>query len=191
MIEENNVGMIVPDRTPNILTLVPWDDPILTTKTTFFNFADPPMDPEQLAVDLIATMRANRGIGLAANQVGIPYRVFAMDAHPAVVCFNPVVTSVSDEMTTMDEGCLSFPGLVYKVARPNVIRTRFAIPTGQTATMKYNGMTARQFLHEMEHLEGHYPFEGISRLRLQRAIKNAEKNGVSSYTGKGLMRYAS
>lgn len=77
----------------------------------------------------------------------------------------------------LDEGCLSFPGLLLKVSRPRLIRARFFLKDGHAQTLKFDGMTARVFLHEMEHLEGKVFFWRASRLKLEMAVKKAAKAG--------------
>ena len=187
MNEDKNI--IVPTKVGHIHELVDWENPILTSVMEPFDFDNPPMDPEQIAVDLIATMRDKKGIGLAANQIGLPYRVFAMNAHPALVCFNPRITYMEEETAVLEEGCLSFPGFIYKRSRAKSIRTRFTTPNGGVATRIFSGMTARQFQHELDHLDGKYPFEGISRMKMNAAIKESEKRGFD-YSGKGFLKYA-
>lgn len=137
-----------------ILTLVDHTDPVLSNPTIPFDFKDPPMDPIQLAKDLTETMISNQGLGLAANQVGIPYSVFVLTGETVYACFNPRIVSYSKEQVYMVEGCLSYPGLAVKVKRPYSIRVRFTMPNGDTQTMKFEGLTARCFQHEFDHLRG-------------------------------------
>jgi peptide deformylase len=137
------------------LNLVNKNDPILTQPCNVFDFSNPPMDPVELAKDLVKTMYDHNGIGLAANQVGIPYRVFAMRGSPEnFVCFNPKIVQPSEMEVTLEEGCLTYPGLLVKVKRPQHIRVRFTMPNGETVTKQFTGMTARIFQHETDHLDG-------------------------------------
>lgn len=137
-----------------ILTLVKKDDPILKEKLNNFDFDNPPVDPSELAVNLAETMIANKGIGLAANQVGLPYRVFAVVGNPVMVCFNPKIVDTSSDEVLLEEGCLTFPGLFMKIKRPSMIRARYTMANGETVTNKFIGMTARVFQHELDHLDG-------------------------------------
>jgi len=83
-----------------IYNLVDCYDPILSEKLEPFDFNNPPVVPRYLAVSLIETMVANRGVGLAANQVGLPYRVLVMGAeNVGFACFNPEILSVEREET--------------------------------------------------------------------------------------------
>lgn len=127
----------------------------LITECEAFDFANPQVDPLELAADLVKTMVNHNGLGLSANQIGVPYRVFAMRTAPKnTVVFNPKIIHVEPEEEYMEEGCLSFPGLVVKVKRHKFIRVRFAYPSGEVKTETYKGMTARVFQHELDHING-------------------------------------
>ena len=131
------------------MNLVKHDDPILTRVCENFDFSNPPFDPIEFAKDLVKHMYDWNGIGLAANQVGVPYRIFAMRGVPEnFVCFNPRVVDSTSEQIALEEGCLSYPGLIVKVKRPKSIKVRFNMANGDTRTDTFTGMTARTFLHE-------------------------------------------
>lgn len=137
-----------------LLELVDATSPILHRKVEPFNFANPPCDPVLLANQLIHTMNHYNGIGLSANQCGLPYRVFVMRSNPTKVCFNPKIIDTTSDNISLDEGCLSYPHLFVKIKRPSLIKVRYTDAHGVTHTEKFIGMTARCFLHEMDHLEG-------------------------------------
>jgi peptide deformylase len=121
------------------------------------------------------------GIGLAANQVGVPYRVFAMRAQPQnFVCFNPRIVQPSAEQISLEEGCLSFPGLIVKLKRPRHVRVRFQTPNGDTRTETFIGMSARVFQHEMDHLEGRLYFNQASRYHREIALKKWKRGEIST-----------
>lgn len=162
---------------------------LLTTKLPTFDFSEPAIDPVELAHILVREMNSKNGYGLSANQIGLPYRAFAMRGSPNLVCINPRIVWSSDETNEMEEGCLSFPNLIFKARRKNAIRVRFATPNGQVITRDFNGLTSRIFQHEMDHMEGRLPFAGIGRLKLDRALKDAEKRG-SYYRPYGVMKHA-
>lgn len=144
------------DSTPEIsvLELVSSKHPILRTKMERFDFTNPPVNPIDLANELIQTMNHHNGLGLSANQCGLPYRVFVMRSNPTHVCFNPKIIDMSSQEVSLEEGCLSYPFLFVKIKRPMLIKVRFTDAYGQTHTEKFAGMTARCFLHEYDHLEG-------------------------------------
>lgn len=161
-----------------ILKLVPDSDPILSQPCERFDFDNPPMDPEELFQNLKETMIANRGLGLAAPQVGIPYQVFVIgnpnDPDSVFSVFNPKVVDQSNEQL-MEEGCLTYPGLFVKVKRPHDIRVRFSGHDGYVDTMPMTGYTARAFLHEYDHLQGITFVKRASKLQVDRAKKMKQK----------------
>lgn len=154
------------------LKLVDKDDPVLTTPCQEFDFLEPPFDPIEFAHALTKFMYENNGIGLAANQVGVPYRIFAMRAAPEnFVCFNPKIIMPSSDQIVLEEGCLSYPGLLVKVKRPQHCRVRFNVPNADVLTKQFTGMTARIFQHEMEHLDGGVFYKNANRYHREQAFK--------------------
>ena len=155
--------------------LISSNDELLRKPLENFDFKNPPVDPEELARELVGHMRYYGGIGVSANQLGLPYRVFTMEGDPAFVCFNPRITAFAGDSVKMDEGCLSYPGLYVKKERPEIIRCRFFTPNGNSVVKKFTGMTARIFQHEMEHMNGENFLEGIGPLELDFAKKRQQK----------------
>ena len=151
-------------------------DPILTSTMSEFDFDNPPCNPMDLAIELMQSMNDNNGIGLAANQIGKPYRVFVMRGHPEnYVCFNPRIVYMSEEDILLEEGCLSFPNLIAKIKRPKNIRVRFQTPSGVVQTKVFDGLTARVFQHEMDHLDGILFYKRANRIHREQAFKKMEK----------------
>jgi len=146
-------------------------DQILYTKTERFDFSNPPIDPSELAHILAQTMIANNGIGLAAPQIGLPYRAFVLTGKPIMCCFNPIIVDTSSEQIYLEEGCLSFPNLIVKIKRPKIIRARYTMPNGETVTNKFIGMTARIFQHELDHLNGVVFTQRANSYHLEKARK--------------------
>lgn len=155
--------------------LVDSNDPILKQKMERFDFSDPPMDPHEIAHILAQTMIKNDGLGLAANQVGLPYRVFAVVGNPILCCFNPIIVDVSEDQLMMEEGCLSYPNLFVKIKRPQVIRIRYTRPDGVTTTEQYQDLTARVMQHELDHLDGICHLSRANSFHLEQAKKKARK----------------
>lgn len=153
------------------LKLVDSNHPLLSTELELFDFDNPPTDPIQLAYDLVETMKQERGMGLSANQCGLPYRVFCMESDPVLVMFNPRLLDVSSEMVELDEGCLSFKNLWLKVKRPLHIKVRYTEPNGNVVTRKFTGMSARCFLHELDHMNGIKFVEHVGKVQLAMAKK--------------------
>ena len=154
------------------MNLVKSDDPILTRVCENFNFNNPPFDPLEFAQELVKHMYDWNGIGLAANQVGVPYRVFAMRGSPEnFVCFNPRIVDRTTEEVALEEGCLSYPGLLVKIKRPKSIKVRFAMANGEVRTDTFTGMTARIFQHELGHLDGEIFYNKASRYHRDKALE--------------------
>lgn len=148
------------------------DDRYITEKCEDFDFKDPPFDPIDFAQNLVRFMHENNGLGLAANQVGVPYRIFAMRGHPEnFVCYNPKIVQTSEQTITLEEGCLTYPGLLVKIKRPEFVRVRFTAPNGDTMTKQFIGMSARVFQHEYDHLEGVRFYDRANKFHRDRAMR--------------------
>ena len=157
------------------MELVIGEKDVLKQPCLAFDFANPPFEPIQFAHDLMKFMYDKNGIGLAANQVGIPYRVFAMRGSPEnFVCYNPRIVDRSEEQISLEEGCLSFPNLIVKVKRSKEIRARFQTPNGQLLTKKFIGMSARIFQHELDHLDGMMYYNRANKYHRDRAFRKAK-----------------
>jgi peptide deformylase len=101
------------------------------------------------------TMKLYGGIGLSANQCGVYERVFVIGTDEyQMVCINPKVVSVSEELDKSDEGCLSFPALRLKVKRPVWADVEYTDENGNLNQIRLTGVTARCFLHELDHMNG-------------------------------------
>lgn len=154
------------------MKLVSEDADVLRQPCQDFDFANPPFDPKEFAGSLYDTMKKYDGLGLSANQVGHPYKVFSVrtDESPLVM-FNPRIVDVSENVIPMKEGCLSFPLLYLNVKRPDKIRIRYQYYDGQTLTNQFIGMTARIILHEYDHMEGKVFLTKASTMETQRALR--------------------
>lgn len=154
------------------MKLVPPNDPILTTPCQQFDFSNPPFDPFEFSRELVKFMYDNNGIGLAANQVGVPYRIFAMRGQPEnFVCFNPKIVQPSEMTVELEEGSLTYKGLLVKITRPQHVRVRFTAPNGDIMTKQFTGMTARVFQHELDNLDGVVFYNRANRFHRDQALK--------------------
>jgi len=107
------------------------------------------------AQHLVQLMFKERGIGLAANQAGLDLRLFVMFVENEIFhCFNPEIVESSTETVSMAEGCLSFPGERCEITRSARIQTRFYNSRGDLHEREFEGMAARCFQHELDHLNG-------------------------------------
>lgn len=157
------------------MKLVSETDPVLMQECSEFKFEEPVFDAELFSKKLHDVMVKHDGLGLSANQVGIPVRAFAMrvDAGAPFVLFNPKIVSVSDNIISMKEGCLSFPLLYMSVKRPDAVRIRFRTFEGEIKTQQFIGMSARVALHEMDHMDGitFTHSKVTSSFEMQRAVR--------------------
>lgn len=159
-----------------VLNLVPEDSQILREPIEDWDFDSPPTDGIKLAYDLAESMMVRSGLGLAAPQVGLPYRCFAIKTDPIKVCFNPRILEASEEEIYLEEGCLSFPDMFVKVKRPRRIRVRFRLPNGETITEQFEGLTARIFQHELDHLDGVLMMDRASYFHREQAARQRKGN---------------
>ena len=112
----------------------------------------------QLVDELFETMRAAKGVGLAANQIGVARRVAVVDIGeedpPPLVLINPVILERSDELETAEEGCLSIPDVFGDVERHARVVVEALDPNGQVVRAEAKGYKARAIQHEIDHLDG-------------------------------------
>jgi peptide deformylase len=151
-------------------------DPILKQQAIDWDF-ETDQDAEQIESEMISLMKTFKGIGLAANQVGLLRRVFTIqlkDREPFAM-FNPKVTSQSSTIQDTEEGCLSFPDLWLGVKRPQSIEAEYLDKTGKQCTITLTGTDARCFLHELDHLDGIVFTEKVSQMKLMLARKKQRK----------------
>ncbi|AVW92273.1 peptide deformylase [Celeribacter baekdonensis] len=124
-------------------------------------------DIRKLAADMLDTMYAAPGRGLAGPQIGAMLRLFVMDAtwkegiKSPLVMINPEILSHSDESIEMDEACLSIPGVDAPVTRPTRITIRWTDLTGATYLREMDGAEARIAQHEFDHLNGRVHFDRL------------------------------
>jgi peptide deformylase len=122
-------------------------------------------DTQRFIDDLIDTMRHANGAGLAANQVGVPVRIAAIEVGdnprypykpriPLTVVVNPIIEPIDDELVEINEGCLSVPNLRGSVMRHVNIRVRYLDRDGAPHDEIKRGLTAGTFQHETDHLDG-------------------------------------
>lgn len=138
-----------------VLKLVGWKDPVLTTPAQKYDFSASAQsyDLVELCRAMVDTMIAHGGHGLAAPQVGVPLRVVVIRATPNIAMVNPIIVD-SVGVHTLQEACLSYPGLVLRVERAQGVKVRYTRPNGEVVTEKYGGLTARAIQHELDHLDG-------------------------------------
>ena len=136
---------------------------------------------KKLARDMLDTMYAAPGIGLAATQLGEMKRVVVMDlakdgeTPEPIVMINPEILKFSEDTVTTEEGCLSIPDLYYDVERPAEITVRYTDLDGKTITRDATDRLAICVQHELDHLDGVLYIDYLSRLKRDRVLKKFEK----------------
>jgi peptide deformylase len=128
-------------------------DPVLKTRAEPVQSFDESL--LRLTKDMIATMRDNEGVGLAATQVGRLKRVFvAAIEDDEYVVVNPVLTGISETTETATEGCLSIPGIQVDVERPTAVTISGQDVSGKPLQIEASDLLARVLQHEVDHLDG-------------------------------------
>jgi peptide deformylase len=164
--------------------IVKWPDPRLRQQTVDIESFDD--ETRKLYSDLVDTMYANNGIGIAAIQIGDNRRMFLIEAEvaggapndPPVAFINPTVEWLSDEKETTDEGCLSFPGIYVPVERAVKARIRAKDLAGNEFVAEGEHLYARAFQHENDHLTGQLLVDFVGPLKKQ-MIKRKMKRLVA------------
>ena len=150
-------------------------------------------DRVELSKVMYDTMAKYGGIGLSANQVGLPFRMFIMGGHPQIEngkvrsVFNPLINDVSEETGNMKEGCLSFPFLFLSITRPKWCHVKYTDENGKDVEEVLHGMNARIFMHENEHMNGYVFTDLVSKFKLKRA-EEARKKMIKRFTREGVIR---
>lgn len=139
------------------------------------------LDAELLEKEMIEFMLSAKGIGLAANQVGLTKRVFVMGSEnipgfpKPFALFNPRILESSQEQVLDQEGCLSYPGLFLMVKRPACVVAEYQNSKGDLIEAKFEGYLAKCFQHELDHLDGVCFVDKVSQMKLQLAMKKLRK----------------
>lgn len=125
----------------------------------------------RLAEDMLATMYAAPGIGLAATQVGVQKRLFVYDIGDGPhTLINPVITEARGEWV-YDEGCLSIPGLYFEIVRPKEILITGVDLDGRDVQIEADELLARLFQHELDHLDGVLMLEHLEEEQRRQALR--------------------
>lgn len=153
-----------------------YGDPCLRKKSTPVKEIGP---GERLLIQsMIATMHGNKGVGLAAPQVGINHRILVMDVGDGpTAIINPQIIRRSGRVE-MEEGCLSIPGIQVHVKRPQKIIVKYMDENNRTVQKVYNDLMARVFLHETDHLNGKLIVDYASfaqRRKFKKQLEGIEK----------------
>ena len=138
-------------------------------------------DRKELSEAMFDAMKKYGGIGLSANQVGLPFNMFVLGDHPdlekglKMTCFNPMIISASADQVMMKEGCLTFPFVFLNISRPRKVTVKYEDENGDLKEGHLDGMISRIFQHEYDHMLGRVFTEYASKMKLDMAYKKAEK----------------
>ena len=139
-------------------------------------------EEKRLMDDMLDTMYAAPGIGLAAIQIGVPKRIIVMDIsrdedkkEPRYFV-NPVIKNKNNETSKYEEGCLSVPDQFAEIERPNECEVEYLDYNGKKQLLKADGLLATCIQHEMDHLEGVLFIDYLSKLKKSMIIKKLSKN---------------
>jgi peptide deformylase len=157
-----------------------YGDPVLRSRARDVEVFDEALADEVRRMG--ALMDDALGIGLAATQLGVMHRVlvYRVDADaPLGVLINPEIDHKGDEVETMEEGCLSLPGVGVEVERPVYVRVRASDETGKPIVVEASGLEARVIQHEIDHLDGVLILDRTSRDQRKQAMR-ALREGTST-----------
>ncbi len=166
-------------------SIVKFGAPELDTRCEEITDFHPDLDLETLAKDMVQTMYAAPGVGLAANQVGLTTRLMVIDitvgedASQLIIMANPVMLEMEGEQQE-EEGCLSVPGHAGVVRRPAWVKVLGQDLKGNEITMEGTGLLARAFCHEIDHLDGRLFIERLGVLKrdlMKRKIRKQIRQG--------------
>ena len=132
---------------------------------------------------MLKTMYDAPGIGLAANQVGMLNRVLVMDLskrdegeEPSPICMaNPEIIYKSEELSTMEEGCLSVPKQYADIERPKIVRVKYLDYNGKEAELEADNLLSHCVQHEIDHLDGILFIDYLSTLKRKMLLKKLDK----------------
>ena len=136
---------------------------------------------QRIMDDMLETMYAAPGIGLAAIQIGVPKRIIVLDIvskdelKNPMFFINPEIIEKSETHSTYEEGCLSVPGQFAEIDRPNKCHIKYLDYYGQPKELKAEGMLATCIQHEMDHLEGILFIDYLSKLKKSMIVKKLSK----------------
>ena len=163
-----------------VLPIITLPDQLLRKKSAAVERIDAEL--RALSDDMLETMYAAPGVGLAAVQVGVPRRLIVIDAtskeeeeRRPLVLINPEIVSLGSEMRLHEEGCLSIPDVRVEIERPSVVTVRYLDRAGKRQEMTADGLLATAIQHEVDHLNGRLIIDFLSRLKRDIIVRRFKK----------------
>ena len=146
---------VAPQTRVEPLPLYDENHPMLKVAIPDYTEALPNFKMEKLIKQLRLTMKLYGGVGLSANQCGVFQRVFVIGHEDfSIACINPRIVGKSPSTKKDNEGCLSYPGLYVNIDRPDWVDVEYTDENGQLVQTRLEGVTARCFQHELDHMNG-------------------------------------
>ena len=168
-----------------LLKLLPPSDP--KVRSAIAPFTDDMLkehdfkDRKELSEEMFKSMARYGGIGLSANQVGLPFNMFVLGNHLSLenglkmACFNPMIVSTSEETIMMKEGCLTYPSLFLSIKRPRKCVVKYTDENNEVLEEKKTGYESRILQHEIDHLDGKLFIDYLSHLKRNIILKKLKK----------------
>lgn len=168
------------------LPIVTLPDPILRHLSTPIEGLDDEL--RKLADDMLETMYAAPGVGLAAIQVGVPRRLVVIDVsdedepRQPLIMFNPEIVALGSETRVHEEGCLSIPDFRIEIERPSTLTLRYIDREGEPREIDADGLLATAIQHEVNHLDGKLIIDFLSPLKRDMVVRKFKKQARAAAT---------
>lgn len=157
---------------------LPWPDKRL--RTTAAEVSEITDDIRAIWQDMVDTMDAMPGVGLAASQIGVMLQLAVVDASDRrdrrILMANPSVLDASEEMNTHDEASPNLPGVSAKVKRPKTVVVRYMNEAGLITRRDFDGLEATSVQHQIDHLQGRMYFDNLGRVKRDMLLRKARKS---------------
>jgi peptide deformylase len=170
----------------SVLPIITLPDPVLR------KISDPVERIDEAVVklmdDMLETMYAASGVGLAAVQVGVPKRIMVVDAsendapRQPIAMANPEIVSLGSQTRLHEEGCLSIPDVRVEIERPATVTVRYIDRFGKEQELEAEGLLATAIQHELDHLDGQLIIDFLSRLKRDMVIRKFKKQAREART---------
>jgi len=170
----------------SVLPIITLPDPVLR------KISDPVERIDEAVVklmdDMLETMYAASGVGLAAVQVGVPKRIMVVDAsendapRQPIAMANPEIVSLGSQTRLHEEGCLSIPDVRVEIERPATVTVRYIDRFGKEQELEAEGLLATAIQHELDHLDGQLIIDFFSRLKRDMVIRKFKKQAREART---------
>lgn len=162
------------------LPIITLPDPLLRTRSAPIEEIDDAT--RRLIDDMLETMYAAPGIGLAAVQVAVPRRLLVLDVtdkeepRNPIAMINPEILKLGDATRVYEEGCLSLPDVLVDIERPASLTVRYLDGGGRQQVLEADGLLATAIQHEMDHLDGKLIIDFLSRLKRDMVVRRFKKS---------------